>query len=152
MNANPSNGWHDLPPEMLTSLSRKAKRRVAMRRLAVASAFAFACLALGLGLYLPMSGLFVPNIGDPLIAGIRCSEVRAAMPELTAGTLDSDRADRIAKHVELCPACRSLMGDSHADRREFSAGDLTHPRFAQRTQGKTMTAIAIAEPPNLSRR
>lgn len=152
MNANSNNDWHDLPPQMLASLSRQAKRRNLMRRVTVASAFAFASIALGVGLYLPWSGLVVPNIGDPLIAGIRCSEVRAAMPELMAGTLDADRADRIAKHVELCPACRSLMSDSHAARREFSSGDATHPHFAQPIHGKTTTAIAIADSRNLSRR
>ncbi len=102
-----SDQWEECPAGELQRVVRRAKNqrrdRIAARSIAAAGLVAI-CLLGGLLVVQQLA-----KLRDPLIAGIRCSEVREKLPQFAS--LQAAKQDQIKSHLAHCEHCRSMAAE-----------------------------------------
>jgi len=142
-NARPSDGWSTCESGDVGRLVSGLRRRRRNRTLAAATGIAACVLIVA---WAPCAAMQSPP-HDPLIAGIRCSEVRSMIADYASGNVSPDKQVRISAHLENCPPCReayegflSMQSDPLTDRSEAPASK-SRP---QSTVAPTATFVAAA--------
>ncbi|QDT35843.1 zf-HC2 domain-containing protein [Stratiformator vulcanicus] len=87
--------------EMVSGLRRKRTVRTAARA-------SIAAAAILIAVAVPFAAVNALR-HNPLIAGIRCDEVRESLDLYIASDLSAEKSDQITAHLEKCPPCRSLF-------------------------------------------
>ena len=102
-------GWNRCPPGEVRRLAEKLRlrqrRRLFLRRTAVAAAAVFGLAAGGTGWWLWRRSDRPPPQHEYDYGGITCSEVRRLAEPYRNGTLAEPQRSQVRRQIELCPAC-----------------------------------------------
>jgi Putative zinc-finger len=74
---------------------------------------------------------------EPTYGGIACSRVVELAPEFVADRIDPETADRVRRHLELCPTCRAIVEGLRA------AQARSHQTDAQRAHNNGPASDAV---------
>lgn len=103
-----ADGFEPCPSGEFARLAQRLRTRRNRRTLLRSLGAAAACTAAGALLWHWLDAI---NTSDPLIAGIRCSQVRALASAYMSGKLAPSVRRQIALHLAQCDRCQRFVRD-----------------------------------------